>query len=62
MQGLGYWIMQFVLAAVTLFLILLGIDLLSGAKLADGLWMSLAWAVAMAAMFTAARYSRSRKH
>jgi hypothetical protein len=61
MQGVLYWLMQYLLAAVTMFVILVGIDLLSGRKLADEIWMSLAWALASAAIFIGARYAQSRK-
>ena len=61
MQGVRYWILQYLLAAVTMFAILVGVDLVSGKTLADGVWMSLAWALASAAIFIGARYSQSRK-
>jgi hypothetical protein len=61
MQAMRYWITQYLLAAVSMFVIMLGIDLASGRSLADGVWMSLAWALAAAALFTGARYSQSRK-
>jgi hypothetical protein len=61
MQGVRYWILQYLLAAVTLFAILVGVDLISGAKLADGVWMSLAWALAASAIFIGARFNQSRK-
>jgi hypothetical protein len=60
MQGLRYWILQYLLAAGTMFAILVAIDLFSGKKL-DEVWMSLAWALASAAIFIGARYSQSRK-
>ena len=61
MQAIRYWIMQYLLAAVTLFAILVGVDLISGVKLGDGIWMSLAWALAASAVFIGARYNQSRK-
>lgn len=61
MHGIRYWVLQYLLAAVTMFAILVGIDLLSGAKLADGIWMSLAWALAASAIFIGARFNQSRK-
>ena len=61
MQGARYWTMQYLLAAGTMFAILVVIDLVSGKKLADEVWMSLAWALASAAIFIGARYSQSRK-
>ena len=60
MQGLRYWILQYLLAAGTMFAILVAIDLFSGKKL-DEVGMSLAWALASAAIFIGARYSQSRK-
>lgn len=61
MRGIGFWIMQYLLAAGTMFMILLGIDLASGRTLGDQVWMSLAWALAAAALFIGSKYSRSRK-
>jgi hypothetical protein len=61
MHGLGYWILQFLFAAVTMFLLLIGVDLLSGANVGDSLWGTLAWAVTASALFTGARYSRARR-
>jgi hypothetical protein len=61
MQGVRYWILQYLLAAVTLFAILVGVDLASGVKFEDGVWMSLAWALAASAIFIGTRYSQSRK-
>jgi hypothetical protein len=61
MQAMRYWITQYLLAAVSMFVIMVGIDLASGRSLADGVWMSLAWALAAAALFIGARYSQSRK-
>ena len=60
MQGMRYWITQYLLAAVSMFVIMVGIDLAGGRSLADGVWMSLAWALAAAALFIGARYSQSR--
>jgi hypothetical protein len=61
MQGIRFWILQYLLAAVTLFVILVGIDLISGKTLSDGVWMSLAWALTASAIFIGARYIQSRK-
>jgi VIT1/CCC1 family predicted Fe2+/Mn2+ transporter len=61
MQGIRYWIMQYLMAAISLFVILVVIDLSSGKNLDDGVWMTLAFALAAAAVFIAARYSQSRK-
>ncbi len=61
MQGIRFWILQYLLAAVTMFVILVGVDLISGKTLSDGGWMSLAWALTASAIFVGARYSQSRK-
>ncbi|MDB5909927.1 MAG: putative rane protein [Massilia sp.] len=61
MQGMRYWITQYLLAAVSMFVIMAVTDLANGRSLADGVWMSLAWALAAAALFIGARYSQSRK-
>jgi hypothetical protein len=61
MQGIRYWIMQYLLAAGTLFAVLVAVDLAGGKSLADGVWMSLAWALVAAALFIGARYSQSGK-
>lgn len=61
MPGIGQWIMQYVLAAGTLFLILVGVDIASGTRFQDGVWSALAWAVISAALFVGARYNQARK-
>lgn len=61
MHDIGYWIGQFLLAAVTMFAILVGVDMLSGADWRAGLPMTALWAVTAAAIFTIARYSKSGK-
>ena len=61
MHGILYWVLQYVLAACTLFAILVGVDLISGKSVADGVWMALAWALTAAAIFIGARYNQSRK-
>jgi len=61
MHGIRYWVSQYLLAACTLFAILVGVDLISGKNVADGVWMALAWAVAAAAIFIGARYKQSKK-
>ncbi|MDB5919867.1 MAG: hypothetical protein JWR40_4101 [Massilia sp.] len=61
MHGIRYWILQYLLAAGSLFAILVVVDLISGKRLADTVWMTLAWALAAAAIFIGARYNRSRK-
>ena len=59
MHSIRYWVSQYLLAACTLFAILVGVDLLSGKNVADGVWMALAWAVAAAAIFIGARYQQA---
>jgi hypothetical protein len=61
MHGVTYWIAQFLLAAVSMFLILIVLDLASGATLAASWQMSGAYALALGAIFTGMRYSRSRR-
>lgn len=61
MQGIRFWILQYLLAAVTMFVILVGIDLISGKTLSEGVWMSLAWALVASAIFVGARYRQARK-
>jgi hypothetical protein len=61
MRGIRYWLLQYLLAASTLFAILVIVDLVSGKRFADGVWMALAWALAAAAIFIGARYKQSRK-
>lgn len=61
MRTLPYWIGQFLLAAVSMFAILVVIDLASGAALASSWQLSAAYALGAAAVFTATRYSRSRR-
>jgi hypothetical protein len=53
--------MQFLMAAVSMFAIMVALDLAAGRNLADGVWMALAWSLSAAAIFTGARYSQSRK-
>jgi len=61
MHGIRYWVSQYLLAAVSLFAILVVVDLISGKSVADGVWMALAWAVIAAAIFIGARYKQSKK-
>lgn len=61
MRGLTYWIGQFLLAAGSMFVILLVLDLAGGATLAASWPMSAAYALAVGAVFTGMRYSRSRR-
>jgi hypothetical protein len=61
MHGIRYWLLQYLLAASTLFAILIVVDLVGGKNLADVVWMTLAWALAASAIFIGARYNQSRK-
>ena len=61
MRGLTYWIGQFLLAAGSMFVILLVHDLAGGGSLAASWPMSAAYALAVGAVFTGMRYSRSRR-
>ncbi|MDB5934283.1 MAG: hypothetical protein JWQ01_1627 [Massilia sp.] len=61
MHAIRYWILQYLLAAVTLFALLVVVDLVGGKQLADTVWMSLAFALAASAIFIGAKYLRSRK-
>lgn len=61
MRAITYWIAQFLVAAVSMFAILLVIDLASGTALATSWQLSAAYALGAAAVFTATRYSRARR-
>jgi hypothetical protein len=61
MRGIRYWLLQYLLAAGTLYAILTVVDLIGGKKLDDVVWMTLAWALAASAIFIGARYNQSRK-
>lgn len=61
MQNLMVWLGQFLLAALTMFAILVALDLAGGASFAASWPLSAAYALAAAAVFTATRYSRSRR-
>jgi hypothetical protein len=61
MHGIRYWLLRYLLATGTLFAILVVVDLVSGKRFADGVWMALAWALAAAAIFIGARYNQARK-
>lgn len=61
MRGIRYWLLQYLLAASTLFAILVVVDLIGGKQLADTVWMTLAFALAASAIFIGARYLQARK-
>ncbi|HEU5435874.1 MAG TPA: hypothetical protein VFU95_05595 [Telluria sp.] len=61
MHGAAYWVGQFLLAAVSMFVVLVVIDLAGGASFAASWQMSAAYALAVGAVFTGMRYSKSRR-
>jgi hypothetical protein len=61
MPAKSYWIGQFLLAASTMFGLLVVIDLLRGEAFAASWVESLAWSVIAAAIFIASRYRQARK-
>jgi hypothetical protein len=61
MHGIRYWILQYLLAAGTMFALLVAVDLVGGKRLADSAGMSLAFALAASAIFIGARFLRERK-
>ncbi len=61
MHGIRYWILQYLLAAGSMFALLLVVDFVGGKPVAGGVWMSLAFALAASAIFIGARYLRERK-
>lgn len=61
MPRLSHWIGQYLLAASTMFALLVAVDLMRGRTFA-GTWAeSLAWAAAASAMFVGSRYRQARK-
>jgi hypothetical protein len=61
MRGTTYWIGQFLLAAGSLFALLVIADLVNGTAFAHAWPGALAWAVVAAAVFIGSRYHRARK-
>jgi hypothetical protein len=61
MPGIHYWIGQFLLAASTMFAILVGVDMVKGTSFAEAWPSSLAWALTASAIFIGSRYQRARK-
>lgn len=59
MRPATYWIGQYLLAAGTMFLLLLAIDLMRGDSLAATWAHTLAWSGAAAAIFVAARWRQA---
>jgi hypothetical protein len=61
MPKLSHWIGQYVIAVVTLFLLLLVIDLLRGEAVARAWPSALAWAAVASAIFIGSRYRNMRR-
>jgi 4-hydroxybenzoate polyprenyltransferase len=60
MPRLSHWIGQYLLAASTMFALLVAVDLLRGQAFANAWPEALAWAAASAAIFVGARYRQAR--
>ena len=60
MRPISYWFWQYMLAATSMFAILVAVGLLRGETFADTGAGSLAWAAISAAIFTGSRYRRAR--
>jgi hypothetical protein len=56
-----HWIGQFLLAAASMFALLMAVDLLRGTPFADAWVEALTWAVTAAAIFAGSRYRQARK-
>ncbi|MEN3276963.1 MAG: hypothetical protein V7631_2753 [Massilia sp.] len=61
MPKLSHWIGQYVIAVVTMFLLLLVIDLLRGEAVARAWPSALAWAAVASAIFIGSRYRNMRR-
>jgi hypothetical protein len=61
MKPASYWVMQYLFAAMTLFGVLLAIDVAKGTALAQAWPSCLAWAAAASALFVGSRYRQYRK-
>lgn len=62
MQRLIYWCGQYLLAAGTMFALLVGIDVLLRGEAFEAGWReSLAWAIVSSAIFIGSRYYRARR-
>lgn len=59
MRPVTHWIGQYLLAAGTMFLLLAAIDLMRGDSLAATWGPTLAWSLAAAAIFVAARWRQA---
>lgn len=61
MRPFSYWFWQYVLAATSMFAVLVAVGLLRGETFAATSSGSLPWAIASAAIFTGSQYWRWRK-
>jgi hypothetical protein len=61
MPGKTYWIGQFLLAAVTMFILLTIVGLVRSQAIAQTWAESLAWSLASSAIFIGSRYRKARK-
>ncbi len=61
MPRLSHWIGQYLLAASTMFALLVGVGLLRGETFAATWPEALAWAAAASAIFVGSRYRQARK-
>jgi hypothetical protein len=61
MPGITQWIRLYLLAASSMFALLMATDLLRGRTVADSWVEQLAWSVTSAAIFIGARYQKVRK-
>jgi hypothetical protein len=61
MKPVGYWVVQYLFAMVTLLGVLLAVDVAQGTALVDAWPSCLAWAAVASALFTGSRYRQYRK-
>lgn len=61
MPKLSHWIVQYLIAALSMFVLLLVIDLLRGELLARAWPSALAWAAVASAIFIGSRYRNMRR-
>jgi hypothetical protein len=61
MPSIGYWIRHYLLAAGSMFLLLLVVDIIKGRNWQESWLNPLAWAVCAAAIFIGSRYHKARK-
>lgn len=61
MKPVTHWIGQYLLAAGSMFALLLAVDMAQGTVFADAWVSALAWAATAAAIFIGSRYWQARK-